>query len=157
MGQLEDRRTIVQGLAAWAISLAGMGASEDDVRAQLVGVLQQVRAPDVGVVREAAVMVGRFPQPLDESPEEIERAAPMRELLGVPSAAQELADQLKARVAGAPGQRPGRGPGVTARAVVGPIGHAAGTPAPRAPSTRGRASALTCSNGDPAPHTGGRL
>lgn len=85
-----DRGVIVDGLATMAVTMAEMGATEDEARAQLVVMLQRVGATDVGVVREAAAAISGFPQPLDESAEAIERAEPIRQLLGVPSAVQEL-------------------------------------------------------------------
>lgn len=92
-----DRRIVVEGLAAMAVTLSEMDASEDEARAQLVTMLQRVGATDVGVVREAAAAISGFPQPLDESAEAIERAEPIRRLLDVPSAAEELQASLRAR------------------------------------------------------------
>lgn len=97
MGAGQDRRVIVDGLATMAVTMSEMGASEDEARAQLVAMLQRVRATDVGVVREAAAAISGFPQPLDESAEAIQRAEPIRQLLDLPSAAEELGAELRAR------------------------------------------------------------
>lgn len=83
-----------------AITLSEMGTGPDDARSQLLGWLQryQLENPaDVGVVRDAAAAVGTFPQPVDEPAYEIERSQHFRQLLGVPSAAEQLAAQLRAR------------------------------------------------------------
>ncbi len=88
---------IVEGIAAFAISLAEMGTDEEAARSQLVGMMVGVHEIDPELLREAAAAVSAFPQPLDESPEEIERARPIREMLGVRSASEELEAVLRAR------------------------------------------------------------
>lgn len=95
----DSRKVLVEGLAAVAISLAEMGTGPDDARSQLLGWLQcqSLHPPDVTVVRDAAAVVGRFPQPVDEPAEVIERSQHIRQLLGVPSAGEQLAAQLVAR------------------------------------------------------------
>jgi acetyl-CoA carboxylase carboxyltransferase component len=93
----DSRRIIVQGLAATAVTIAQMGGTEDDARAQLVGLLRQVGATDADVLIEAAHAMSTFPQPPNESPETIERREPVRQWLGVPSATEELEASLRAR------------------------------------------------------------
>lgn len=92
-----DRRTVTQGLAAIAISLVGMRLTEDDAKATLVNRMLELGVADPSILRDAADEIPRFPQPIDESPEEIARRQPVRKMVGVPSADQELTDALVAR------------------------------------------------------------
>lgn len=94
----ERRQIIVEGLAAHAVALAEMGADEADVHARLIAELHRLSVADpVAVLREAAAAVTAGPQPLDETADELERARPIRELLGVTDPAQQLAATLRAR------------------------------------------------------------
>ena len=40
-----------------------------------------LRESDPQLLREAAVAISAFPQPIDETPEEIERAEPIRDMM----------------------------------------------------------------------------
>lgn len=93
----DDRRVIVEGLGAMAVSLAETGEDEDTARRQLVGMMLQLHETDVEVLREAAEAIASFPQPIDESADELERARPIREMLGVRSASEDLEASLRAR------------------------------------------------------------
>lgn len=93
----DDRRVIVEGLGAMAVSLAETGEDEDTARRQLVGMMLQLHETDVEVLREAAEAISSFPQPIDESTDELERARPIREMLGVRSASEDLEASLRAR------------------------------------------------------------
>lgn len=97
MTSADDRSTVVEGLAAYAITLSSMGTSEVAARSELCALLQRVRAPDVHVVRDAAAAVGRFPVPLDEPAAVVERGEPIRRMLDLPEPSEELAAQLRAR------------------------------------------------------------
>lgn len=97
MGDADDRR-IVEGLAATAVAAAEMGESDDAICAQLAAWLTTLRVDDpVAVVRAAAQAVGGMPQPISESAAETERARPIREMLGVQSADEQLVAALRAR------------------------------------------------------------
>lgn len=93
----DERRVIVEGIAAIAVSVAEMGGSEDDMRAAVADMLPKLGELRPDVVNAAAAVIARFPQPLDESPEEIEAARPIRQRLGLPDASDELAASLRAR------------------------------------------------------------
>ena len=93
----DQRRVVVDGVAAAAIYFAEMGYPEDVARGWLLARLQQVGATDAEVVRDAAESVARQPQPVEESAEETERARPIREMLGVTSAEDRLSAALTAR------------------------------------------------------------
>ena len=93
----DRRRVVADSLASAAIYFAEMGYPEDLARSRLVALLQQGGATDHEVVREAAEAVARQPQPREESAEETERARPIREMLGEPSAEDRLSAALTAR------------------------------------------------------------
>ena len=83
-----QRRAIVEGIGATAVTLAEMGNTEEEARQHIVVYLVEglrIDAADlVPVIREAAALIASFPQPLDEPAERLERARPIREMLGVP-------------------------------------------------------------------------
>jgi hypothetical protein len=93
----DETRKIAEGTAALAISLAEQGASEEVWRAAMLRMLEQLGEANAAIVRLAASAVTSLPEPLDETPEEIERARPFRETLGVRSAEEDLAATLRAR------------------------------------------------------------
>lgn len=93
----DERRVIVEGLGALAVSLAEMGVDEDVARAQLVAMMGRVHEFKPDVLREAAQAISSFPQPLEESADELERTRAIREMFGVPSASEELEASLRAR------------------------------------------------------------
>jgi hypothetical protein len=97
MVSASERQKLVEGIGAAAVTLAEMGESEGEARSRLVALLNQVGVTDAEIVRDAAAAIGTFPQPIDETLEEIERARPIRESLGVPSAEYELEAALRAR------------------------------------------------------------
>jgi hypothetical protein len=74
-----------------------LGEDEDTARRQLVGMMLRLYETDVEVLREAAQAISSFPQPIDESADELERARPIREMLGVRSASEDLEASLRAR------------------------------------------------------------
>lgn len=94
-------RPIVEGMAAFAVTFAEMGDTEDDARSKLVGYMQMRLRIDqrdaARILREAAAAIARFPQPPDESAERLEHGRPIREMLGVPEPSDELAASLRAR------------------------------------------------------------
>jgi hypothetical protein len=93
-----ERQIIIDCLAVRAVALVETGATEREAHAELIIDLTRLGVVDVvAVVREAADAVTRLPQPADESVEEIERARPVRVLLGVPSAIQELEAALRGK------------------------------------------------------------
>lgn len=92
----DERRTVIEGLAAIATSLAEAGMPEPDAHAQLVAWIERLGV-DAATVRAAAAEVARQPQPLEETAEETERARPIREMLGVTSAEDQLIAALRAR------------------------------------------------------------
>ncbi|MDP9386855.1 MAG: hypothetical protein M3Q48_02730 [Actinomycetota bacterium] len=94
----DERRVIVEGLAAYAVTMTEMGADEQDVRAKLASELQRFGVDDpVGVLRDSAAAITAAPQPPDETAERLERAQPIRELFGLPSPGEQLAATLRAR------------------------------------------------------------
>jgi len=92
-----DRQWIVENLAIVAVALAEDGTPETDALAQLSDELLRFGMTDKSIFRDAAAHVSLLPQPIDESPDEIERASYIRELLDVPSAESQLAATLKGR------------------------------------------------------------
>lgn len=92
---------IVQGMAAFAVTFAQMGDSEEEARAKLVGYMQvQLRlnqADAIRVLRAAADSIASSPQPPDDSTERLERGRPIREMLGVPEPSEYLAASMQAR------------------------------------------------------------
>src|SRR6266567_1076285 len=96
-----QRRAIIDGTAAIAVTLAEMGHTEDEARQQIVGYLVQrlqIDAQDlVSVIREAAYSIASFPQPLDEPAERLERGRRIRAMLGLPEPTDALASTLRAR------------------------------------------------------------
>ncbi len=94
----ERRRIIVEGLAAHAVTLAELGADEADVHRKLIGKLHRLGFTDLpAVLKDAAAAIGAGPQPVDETADERERARPIRDLLGVPDATEQLSATLRAR------------------------------------------------------------
>jgi hypothetical protein len=88
---------VVDSLAVVAVGLAGMGTGSEEALATLADLLLKLGVTDPEVLDAAAEAVAALPQPVDETPEERERHAAARELLGVPSAEEELAASLQAR------------------------------------------------------------
>ncbi len=92
---------IVEGMAAFAVTFAQMGNTEEEARAKLVGYMQgqlQLEKDDaVRVLREAADAITSFPQPPDDSAERLERGRPIRQMLGVPEPTEYLAASMRAR------------------------------------------------------------
>lgn len=93
-----DRPWIVEHLAVLAVALAEDGTRESEALSQLGTFLQRFAVSDVSIIREAAAAVLSLPQPIDETLEETERANPIRELFGVPSAQSQLTATLTGRV-----------------------------------------------------------
>ncbi|MDQ2726421.1 MAG: hypothetical protein M3Y91_00795 [Actinomycetota bacterium] len=95
--EAEERQSIVDGVAALAVTLAEVGVSERDALRQLVVNLTQVGALDPLVVRDAVVAVGHLPQPFEETPEETERRRLINDRFGVPPAEEHLLAALQGR------------------------------------------------------------
>jgi len=93
----DERRVIVDGLAATAITLAERREREVTALGYLRDLADQVGARSAPVFRDAAATITRMPQPPLESAEETERALPMRRTLGVQSAEDQLAAALLGR------------------------------------------------------------
>ena len=94
---MSTERVIVEGLAAMAESHVMMGAPPDQVRGILLLAMERLGVYDPAFLRAAAEVIRRGPQPIDETPEEIEQARPVREMLGVRSAEDDLSAMLTAR------------------------------------------------------------
>jgi hypothetical protein len=93
------RTTILQGIAAFANGVCEMGATDNEAKTAISSQLSQLfvepgDAPTL--LREASDALRCFPQPPVESAEETERARPIREMLGVTSATDQLAATLRA-------------------------------------------------------------
>lgn len=94
----DERRVIVEGLAASAVTLAEMGATEADARNKLLDWLMALRVTDpAAILYDAAVQIGASPQPLGEPADKFDRAQRIRDLLGLKSPAEQLGAMLKAR------------------------------------------------------------
>ena len=93
----DDQTTIVNGLAAYAITIAEMGGTETDAHPALLNLMMRVGESDPALLDEAAEAIARFPQPIDAAIDEIESAARVREMLGVRSATEDLEASLRAR------------------------------------------------------------
>ncbi|HEV7949071.1 MAG TPA: hypothetical protein VGP24_04810 [Glaciihabitans sp.] len=91
-----ENPVIVEGLAAFAVSMFEMGKDDAGVRDEVIAWWNQFGRP-AGLFRVAADAVKELPQPLSESPETIERMRPIREALGVTSADDSLTAALKGR------------------------------------------------------------
>lgn len=97
MGDAHDLR-ITEGLAAIAISVAEMGGSDEDIKAQVMSMIAALRVDDpTAVLRAAAGAVARLPAPLEESSDKSERHRRVREMLGVKSAEEQLVASLRGR------------------------------------------------------------
>ena len=97
MASRDERAIIVEGLAAVAVALAEMGATEAEMQEALerTGALRRPR--HAAVLGDVVAAISALPQPLDEPADELERAQPLRDLLGLASLAEELAATLHAR------------------------------------------------------------
>lgn len=99
VGVVNERQVITEGLAAFASSFCETGLTDDEVKA---GIERQclalhLDAEDVlTLLREAAEALRHLPQPIYESAEDTERARPIRVMLGVTSAEDQLAATLRA-------------------------------------------------------------
>ena len=92
-----ERIVFAEGVAAFAIALVRTGTDEATSRHAILRQMSQSQVFVPGILRAAADAIKSFPQPLDETPEEIERTKPIRDLMGVPSAEQELLHSMAAR------------------------------------------------------------
>ena len=88
---------IAEDLAVFAIALAGAGTDETTCRHAILRHMNQWHVSGPDILQAAAHAVQRFPQPLDATPEEVERAEPCRDLSGVLTVEQQLLDALAAR------------------------------------------------------------
>lgn len=97
------RAVVARGLASIAVDTAERGGTEDEARLAMVRVLRAHGTTDASLVREAAAAVSDQPQPVDEPAEDegetdsAARAQQIREALGVPSPADQLAAMLRGR------------------------------------------------------------
>lgn len=92
----DTNRMVAEGVASLAYGLSGMGeASDDEAHDTLVIGMTQKGVLTPEVARYAANFLRRLLPP-DETVEEIERAAPIRDMLGVTSAAEDMAVTLRA-------------------------------------------------------------
>jgi hypothetical protein len=97
-GISHDEWTVIsEGLAVFAIALVGLGTDEATCRHAILRHLDHWDLAAPTMLRAAADSIKSFPQPIDERPEEIERAKPVRDLMGVPSAEAELLESIAAR------------------------------------------------------------
>jgi len=93
----DERRIVVEGLAATAVTLAERHERESTALGYLRDLAEQVGGRTAQVFREAADAVTQMPQPPLESAEETERERPMRTIRGEPSAEDLLAAALLGR------------------------------------------------------------
>lgn len=87
---------LIEGIAAKAVTLAEMGASEAEARATLIEDLKRTGA-GIDIVRQAARKIRRLPQPVDEPADEAARTEFFREMVGATTPTQELEAQLRAQ------------------------------------------------------------
>ena len=93
----EQRRILVDGLAATAVALAERHERESNALGYLRDLAEQMGARNAPVYRDAVAAITRMPQPPLESAEETEAALALRATLGVPSAEDKLAAALLGR------------------------------------------------------------
>ena len=93
----EERQAIVEGLAVLAVSMAGMGRSEQDTRVALVREMAHLGETDISLLREAADAVERLPPPPREPAEKAENAGAVREDRDGEGDEEQRAAALKAR------------------------------------------------------------
>lgn len=93
----DEHRVIIDGLVATAIALAERHEREHTALGYLRDLAEQAGALGADAFREAATAITQMPQPPLESAEETERALPLRAMLGVQSAEDQLAAALLAR------------------------------------------------------------
>lgn len=91
----DERQIVAEGLSAMAVTFFEMGHTKREVRDFLVAQWQRLGSTD-GAFEDALLAMRTMPQPLSESPEEIERARPIREALGVAPADDQLNAALAA-------------------------------------------------------------
>ncbi len=93
----EQRRVVIEGLAATAVTLAERDERETTALAYLRDLSEQAGGRTARVFRSAAAAITAMPQPPLESAEETERARPMRQMLGVQSVEDQLTAALRGR------------------------------------------------------------
>ena len=93
----EQHRTVVDGLAATAVTLAERHERETTALGYLRDLAEQVGGGTAQVFREAAAAITQMPQPPLETAEETERALPLRKVRGIQSAEDQLAAALLGR------------------------------------------------------------
>lgn len=86
----------MQALAVMAMSLAAMGGTEADAKAQLAQLMSALGQTGPRVLREAARSLAEPPEPGEESSNDLGRALPPRDLLGL-SGADDEALSLRCR------------------------------------------------------------
>ena len=92
----EDDPVIVEGLAVIALSMFDMGGGVAEARTSLLQQWDRLGRPP-GVFLAAAAAMKDLPQPMIESTAATERLRPIREMLGVSSADQNLSAALAGR------------------------------------------------------------
>ena len=93
----ERKRVIIEGLAVTAVTLAERHEREATALGYLRDLAEQAGVNRAGEFREAAAAITQMPQPPLETAEETERALPLRAMLGVQSAEDQLAAALLGR------------------------------------------------------------
>lgn len=93
----DEQRVVIEGLVATAVALAERHEREVTALGYLRDLSAQVGGCTAEVFLEAAAAITRMPQPPLESAEETERALPMRTMLGVQSAEDQLSAALLGR------------------------------------------------------------
>ena len=93
----ERQRVIIEGLAATAVTLAERNERESTALGYLRDLAEQAGVHRAGAFREAAAAITQMPQPPLETAEETERALPLRAMLGVQSAEDQLSAALLGR------------------------------------------------------------
>jgi hypothetical protein len=73
-----------------------MGAGAEDIREQLVTMMNRVGVFDSDVLREAAQSLRFGPQPIDVPPRELERREAIHSELDLKMPVEELADAMRA-------------------------------------------------------------
>jgi hypothetical protein len=96
MPRPDDQRAL-EGLAARAVALIELGRTDAEVVADLASYLARFDMRTAEAVRGVAAAIGRLPRPAEQPVDEQERSRPKEQMLGVPSAEEELEAMRRAR------------------------------------------------------------
>jgi hypothetical protein len=91
----DDERAL-EGLAARAVALVELGRTDAEVVADLDAYLTRFDMRTAEAVRAVAAAIGRLPRPSERPVDGREQPRPEEQVLGVPSAEEELEAMLRA-------------------------------------------------------------